>query len=99
MSEEINNHVILNHLDAPMRILLWPAEQVIACMFPLMLCIAVEQFCLGIVSSLVASFGFKSFKEKFGDGKLRAILYENFPTPEKLVQKGLPPSHVRVWHK
>ena len=97
MSQEINNHIILSHLDAPMRILFWPVEQVVACVCPLMLGVALDYFELGIFFSVITSLGFKTFKEKFGKGKFRAIWYWNFPTAKKRVERGLPPSYVREW--
>jgi len=99
MSEEINNHVILNHIDKPTRLLLWSIDQVTVCICPFAVGMITGHICLGIVFSVIASIGFKIFKKKFGNSKVRSILYWNLPTSEKLVKKGLPASHVRIWIK
>ena len=99
MLEKINNHVILNHIDKPARLLLWSVDQVIVCICPCAIGMITEHIGLGIVFSIIASIGFEVFKKKFGNSKIRSILYWNFPTSERLVKKGLPPSHVRVRHK
>ncbi len=99
MPEKINNHVILNHIDKPARLLLWSVDQVIVCICPCAIGMITEHIGLGIAFSIIASIAFKVFKKKFGNSKIHSILYWNFPTSERLVRKGLPPSHVRVWHK
>ena len=99
MPEKINNHVILNHIDKPARLLLWSVDQVIVYICPCAVGMITEHIGLGIAFSIIASIGFKIFKKKFGNSKIRSILYWNFLTSEKLVKKGLPPSHVRVWYK
>ena len=96
---EINSHVILSYIDSPTRILLWSADQVFACLFPLAVGMASEHIVIGIVGSLIVPIGFKMFQRRFGYGKFRSVLYWNFPTSRKLVSKGLPPSYVRLWIK
>ena len=99
MSGEINNHVILNHIDKPSRFLFWSVDQVIVCLCPFFAGMIIDHIVLGIVFSVIASVGFKIFKKKFGKSKVRSILYWHLPTSERLVNKGLPPSHVRLWIK
>lgn len=99
MSEKINNHVILNHIDKPARFLFWSVDQVIVCLCPFFIGMVTDHIVLGIVFSIIASIGFKIFRKKFGNSKIRSILYWNLPTSKKLVKKGLPPSHVRIWIK
>lgn len=96
---EINNHVILSYIDSPTRILLWSSDQVLVCLFPLAVGMIIDCISLGIVCSLIASFGHKMFKKKYGRGKTRSIMYWNLPTSKKLIGKGLPPSYVRIWIK
>ncbi len=96
---EINSHVILSYIDTPSRIFLWSADQVFACLFPLATGLLLDHFFLGIVVSCFVPFGFKLFRKRFGEGKLNSILYWHFPTPNKFVERGLPPSYVRLWIK
>lgn len=97
MSSQINNHVILSHIDAPARILIWPANQVLVCSIPFALGMVTEHVVVGIGLSVVTAFLFKIFQKRFGKGKVRAMLYWYFPTSSKLVKKGIPPSYVRWW--
>jgi len=94
---EINSHVILSHIDAPARILIWPASQVLVCSLPLALGMITEHIFAGIAMSAVATFLFNLFQKRFGKGKIRSMLYWHFPTPANLVKQGLPPSYVRFW--
>lgn len=96
---QINNHVILSYIDSPVRLLFWSVDQFVVCCCPLGVGMTVDRIDLGIAFSIIASVGFKIFRSKFGHGKARSILYWNLPTSKKLVKKGLPPSHVRVWIK
>ena len=94
---EINSHVILSHIDAPARILIWPANQVLVCSAPFAFGMITGHIFIGIVFSIVTSVFFKFFSNRFGKGKIRSMLYWHLPTPSKLIKKGLPPSHVRFW--
>ena len=96
---QINNHVILSHIDAPARILIWPANQVLACSLPFALGMITEHILIGVGISAVTAFLFRLFQNKFGKGKIRSILYWHLPTPKGLVQQGLPPSYVKWWIK
>ena len=96
---EINNHVILSYIDSPARILIWPANQVVVCSLPFVVGMVTENILIGTFFSFSAASLFKIFSKKFGKGKIRSMLYWYFPTARKLIDKGLPPSHVRIWIK
>ena len=96
---EINSHVILSYIDAPARILIWPADQVLVCSLPFAFGMITEHIAVGVGMSFVTAILFKMFQKRFGKGKLRSILYWHLPTASRLVKKGLPPSHVRFWIK
>ena len=97
MSSQINSHVILSHIDAPARILIWPANQVLVCSLPFALGMITEHIFIGVGMSAVASFLFRLFQKRFGKSKIRSMLYWHLPTPKKLIKQGLPPSYVRFW--
>lgn len=94
---EINSHVILSCIDAPARILIWPANQVLVCSLPFAFGMVIEHVFVGLAMSFLSAILFKLFRKKFGKGKLRSILYWYLPTSSRLVEKGLPPSYVRFW--
>ena len=95
----INSHVILSYIDTPPRILIWPAKQVLVFSCPFALGMITDNITAGLIASFIAAFLFKIFRNKIGRGKLRATLYWYLPTADQLIQKGLPPSHVRFWIK
>jgi type IV conjugative transfer system protein TraL len=90
------DHVILNHIDAPTRILFWSASEFICCFFPIILGLFVGRPLLGFGLSIASIAGFKTYQKKYGHGKLRAILYRYFPS---FGRRGVPPSFVRLWIK
>ena len=94
---EINSHVILSCIDAPARILIWPASQVLVCSLPFAFGMVTEHIFVGIGLSFRSATLFKIFRKKFGQGKLRSILYWYLPTSARLVRRGLPPSYIRFW--
>ena len=94
---EINSHVILSCIDAPARILIWPASQVLVCSLPFAFGMVTDHVLAGLAMSFISAIFFKLFQKKFGKGRLRSILYWYLPTSSKLVRKGLPPSYVRFW--
>ena len=91
-----NNHVILNHIDAPTRILFWSATEFTCCFVPLIFGLFIGQIGLGLGLSILSIVCFKSFQNRFGRGKLAAILYWYFPSFSK---HRIPPSHVRLFIK
>lgn len=96
---DINSHVILSCIDAPARILIWPASQVLVCSLPFAFGMVTEHVFVGLGMSFLSATLFKIFRKRFGVGKLRSILYWHLPTSSSLIDKGLPPSYVRFWIK
>ncbi len=96
---QINSHVILSHIDSPARILIWPANQVLACSLPFAFGMVTEHVAVGVAISFITAFLFKIFQKRFGKGRIRAVLYWHLPTSAKLVRQGVPPSYVRFWIK
>jgi type IV conjugative transfer system protein TraL len=97
--EPLNNHIILSHIDKPMRILFWPANQFFACTVPLAVGMTSDHMVVGVLLSLLITIGFRIFNRQFGRGKFRSIVYWYFPTPSRITKMGVPPSHVRYWIK
>ena len=95
----LNNHVILSHIDSPVRILFWPASQFFACTIPLAIGMTIDHLIIGLVMSLLVIIFFKVFNKTFGKVRFRAITYWYLPTPSRMVKLGVPPSHIRVWYR
>ena len=97
--QTLHNHIILSHIDAPIRILFWPANQFFACAGPLAGGMTADRLALGAIVSLLIIAFFKTFNKRFGKGKFRSIMYWNFPTPSRVVKMGVPPSCIKYWVK
>jgi type IV conjugative transfer system protein TraL len=99
MSDAINNHVILSHIDRPQRILLWPAGQFFGCAIPLAVGMTTDHAVIGLVFSALCVCCFRRFSDRFGRGRFRTITYWHLPTAARVEKLGVPPSHVRYWIK
>lgn len=95
----LNNHVILSHIDKPVRILFWPVRQFFVCTLPLGIGMTVDHLSIGAVMSFLVIVTFKIFNKRFGKGRFSAISYWYLPTSKRLENLGIPPSHVRFWCK
>ena len=96
---ELNNHVILGHIDKPARILFWSVKQFGCRTLPVFLGMAMDRLLLGIAMSIVAMVLFKLCGKYFGNRGFATILYWYFPTSNRLMKLGIPPSYVRIWSK
>jgi type IV conjugative transfer system protein TraL len=94
---QLNNHVILGHIDKPVRILFWPAGQFFMCILPLLAGFVLDHALAGLLMFLITALFFKMFNKRFGKGQFQAVLYWYLPTSKRLVRLGIPPSHVRIW--
>ena len=94
---ELNNHVILSHIDSPARILFWAVGQFVICVIPLCLGMVFDYFIIGVSMSIAVMLGFKIFNKTFGRKRFQAIAYWYLPTSERLRNMRIPPSHVRMW--
>ena len=90
-----NNHVILNHLDTPSRILLWPMNECLAVVSPLLLLLILGLPFSGIFLSLSVAYGIRFFKRHVGQGYLEGFLYWFYKSKKFL--KITPPSSVREY--
>jgi type IV conjugative transfer system protein TraL len=95
--DQINDHVILSHIDTPMRILFWPANQFFACSIPFALGMTTDHLILGLFMSFLAISFFRLFNKKFGKSRFRSIVYWYLPTSSKVTKMGVPPSHIRYF--
>ena len=78
------------------------------CTLPIFLGMAMDACCVhrdaGIAMSIVAMVLFKThcvklFGKYFGNRGFATILYWYFPTSNRLMKLGIPPSHVRIWNR
>ena len=96
---ELNNHVILGHIDKPTRILFWPVGQFMCCSLPIFAGMILDCLMIGLIMSIFTMILFKIFNKTFGKRGISAILYWYLPTSNRLKKIGIPPSHIRIWGK
>lgn len=94
---ELNNHVILSHIDSPARILFWPVEEFAICVVPLCLGMVLDYLTVGGIMSVIVMIGFRVFNKRFGKKRFQAITYWYLPTSRRLKSLRISPSHVRIW--
>ena len=90
----VNRHVILNHLDSPLKILMWTTGEIALYVIPLFLGLCFDQLTLGMVVCVLNYWLNKQYKKRFGKGQFQAVLYWFLP---KSKIKKLPPSHIREY--
>lgn len=88
--------VILNYLDLPPRILLWPVSEVTLVALPSFFMMFFGKVLTGFFISCVLIFVIKTFKRSFGTGYLHGVMYWYLPTSKEQF-KVTPPSYVRVF--
>jgi type IV conjugative transfer system protein TraL len=91
-----NNHVILNHLDAPARILFWPISEFMSAVAPLVLLVIVGHPALGVVVGGAVALCIRRFKRSFGKGVLEGFLYWH-SVHNKSLYPVTPPSFIREY--
>jgi len=87
------NHIILNHVDTPLRILFWTKGELLLFLAPSVAGLLFEQLVMGLCVSSLNMYVCRQYKKRFGKGQLSAVLYWYFPKTSR--NKGFPPSYVR----
>ena len=92
----LTRHVILNHVDTPLKVLLWTKGEIALFLMPLFGGLFFNQFILGMVISFINYRLFKIYREKFGKDQFQAVCYWFLPhTPKRLA--AFPPSYIREY--
>jgi type IV conjugative transfer system protein TraL len=86
-------HVILSHLDSPVKVLFWTKGELMLILGPFFVGVCLDLFALGIVFSGINYWAINQYKKRFGKGQLQAVMYWYLPSTKKL--KGLPVSYIR----
>ena len=85
---------ILNYLDMPPRILLWPISEVSMVCLPAFMLLVFGEVLWGIILSSMTMMGIRFFKRYFGEGYLHGVMYWYLPTSyEQFLVT--PPSYIR----
>ena len=74
---------ILNYLDMPPRILLWPISEVSMVCLPAFILMVFGEVIWGLVLSTLTMMGIRLFKRYFGEGYLHGVMYWYLPTSKE----------------
>ncbi len=96
MSDDYDQHIILQHLDDPLRFLNWTIDEASAFGLPVFFGIGVDYPLYGLGIGIGCFFGLKKIKQKFGLESLKHALYWYLPKIKKKLPT-TPPSHVREY--
>jgi type IV conjugative transfer system protein TraL len=88
------NHVILNHLDSPLKILLWNKSEILGYVAPFVIGICCSQTILGFCVSLLNFYCYKKAKTGIFEYFYGAIYWN---MPNIALFKGCPPSFIKMY--
>ena len=88
-------HVVLNHIDTPLKILFWTKGDLLLVVGPFFAGMFIDEILPGIVISLLNAWVSSKYNRRFGKGKLQAVMYWFLPRNTSL--KTTPPSCIREY--
>jgi type IV conjugative transfer system protein TraL len=91
----MTRHVILNHVDSPLKILLWTVPELLMLVMPIILGLMADQLTLGIAVIFLYFWVSKKYRQHFGQGQFHAVKYWYFPKDKRF--KTLAPSYIREY--
>ncbi len=93
---DYDQHIILHHLDDPLRILKWTIDEALIILGPTFFGLATEHPILGLLAAGSGFWGLTRVKKKFGLSTLRHALYWYLPKNNKKLPH-TPPSYIREY--
>lgn len=92
----LEEHLILHHLDEPLRILYWTVDEALFLIGAPYVGMAVDQIILGFVVAFIGFYTLRKLKQRFGDGSLKHAMYWYLP-PNRSKLKITPASYIREY--
>lgn len=96
MSPDYDQHIILHHLDDPLRILYWTMDEAAIILLVPYLGLALNHPVLGIVLSFGGFYLIRKLKTRFGQRSLKPSLYWYLPHNKRKLPH-MPPSYIREY--
>ena len=96
MSNDYDRHIILHHLDDPLRIFWWTIPEAMIVLLPPIIGIGINQFVLGCAVSGLGYWGLKRLKKQVGLMALKHALYWHLPHSKRTAPSS-PPSYIREY--
>lgn len=94
--QDYDQHIILHHLDDPLRFLYWTLDEAVAIMGPAFFGLAVEHPLIGLIGSGACTWALTTVKKRFGLACLKHALYWYLPKSNNNLPH-LPPSYIREY--
>ncbi len=92
----MTRHVILNHVDSPLKILIWTKGEIGTFLLPALLGLMFRQTVMGLVISFVNYRLFKLYHQRFGNDQFQTVCYWFLPHLAKRLP-AIPPSYIREY--
>jgi type IV conjugative transfer system protein TraL len=96
MNNDYDQHLILHHLDDPLRILHWTIDEAAMIILPAFFGLGVERPALGLILAGGCFWGLKNVKKRFGLSTLKHALYWHLPKNNRKLPN-TPPSYIREY--
>lgn len=93
---DYDQHIILHHLDDPLRFLHWTLDEAMSITGPAFFGLAVEHPLLGLIGSGVCYWALTTTKKRFGFESLKHALYWHLPKSDQRLPN-TPPSYIREY--
>ena len=92
----LTRHVILNTVDAPLKILIWTKGEIGMFLLPALLGLMFRHTVVGLVISVVNYRLYKIYQQRFGKDQFQAVCYWHLPHSTKRLP-AIPPSYIREY--
>lgn len=92
----LSRHVILNTVDAPLKILIWTKGEIGMFLLPAILGLMFRQTVVGLMVSVLNYRLYKVYQARFGKDQFLAVCYWFLPLARKKFPAA-PPSYVREY--
>ena len=93
---DYDQHLILHHLDDPLRLLKWTLDEALVIIAPVFFGFAIEHPLMGVIVGFLSYWSLTKLKKKFGLSTLKHFLYWTFPKNSKKLPH-MPPSYIREY--
>ena len=93
---DYDQHLILHHLDDPLRILHWTFDEAASIILPAFFSLGIERPALGVLLAGLCYYGLKNIKKRCGLSTLKHALYWYLPKNNRKLPH-TPPSFIREY--
>lgn len=92
----VTRHVVLNHVDSPLRVLLWTRSELLMILGPILIGFSIGEVIFGTCVTGFNIWANRQYKRRFGKGQFHAVWYWYLPHDKRRLE-GVPPSYIREY--